>query len=154
MSCRVLKYTPQLRGKKKSKSKSMDAPKEFIRCAPNLLELIDPLAKADQDAKKMVGDILNQMCVQVINKSCELSEKNKKDGILGPQDVIGAVKDCLGPNMARHAIAEGTRNALRYTSGRSLYKSTDFAHKKRKQTLKQNEAFDAVITELKQRNGS
>ncbi|GFT62911.1 hypothetical protein NPIL_557061 [Nephila pilipes] len=136
--------------KRKPKLKPLDAPKEFMRCTPNLLYLIDPTAKADQDAKHMVGDILNQMCRQVIKKANELASRNQTTPNLGTQEVINALKETLGPNMARHAIAEGTRNSLLFLNDRSAYKIEDFVYKVRKIDFQHSEASDAVIAELKE----
>ncbi|GFS30963.1 hypothetical protein TNIN_443711 [Trichonephila inaurata madagascariensis] len=143
----LIKYKPQITHVKKKKSKSLDAPREFMKCVPNLLQLIDTHARIDMDAKLMIGDILNQMCKQVVAKTHELALANKT-AILGSQDVISAVYACMGPNLAKHAIAEGARNALLFINNTTKYKAEDFAFRVQRQELRQDPAVGNIIGEI------
>ncbi|GFX97353.1 hypothetical protein TNCV_1077241 [Trichonephila clavipes] len=144
---RLIKYKPQITHAKKKKSKSLDAPREFMKCVPNLLQLIDTHARIDMDAKLMIGDILNQMCKQVVAKTHELALANKAN-ILESQDVISAVYACMSSNLAKHAIAEGARNALLFINNTTKYKAEDFAYRAQRQGLREDPAVGNLIGEI------
>ncbi|GFQ74542.1 hypothetical protein TNCT_105361 [Trichonephila clavata] len=99
------------------------------------------------DAKLMIGDILNQMSKQVIAKTHELAHANKAS-TLGSQDVISAVYACMSANLAKHAIAEGARNAFHFINNTSKYKAEDFAYRVQRQELREDPAVGNLIGEI------
>ncbi|GFT62928.1 hypothetical protein NPIL_557141 [Nephila pilipes] len=118
-----------------------------MKCVPNLLQLIEPHARVDTDAKLMIGDILHQMSKQVVSKTHEQSVKNKNTTV-GSQDIISAVNACMGANLAKHAIAEGARNALLFINSNTKYKPEDFIFRLPRPDMKEDAAVGTLLNDI------
>ncbi|GFS34295.1 hypothetical protein NPIL_442651 [Nephila pilipes] len=98
----------------------------FLRTVQFLAEMINPEIKLSKDAKEMVADILQQMCKSLAEKAESVSEGKAE---VAPHEIVKSIDYFMPATIARFAISEGLRNALRSMNGLSYYKRNDFHRK-------------------------
>jgi len=81
-----------------------------------VLKQVHPGVGISCNAMKVMTDFILDMQRNILNGAKELAEKEKKLTI-NSRDIQTAVRLCLGGELSKHAVSEGTKAVTKFTSG-------------------------------------